>query len=478
MPVEVVRLVRESWTRTGARTGNALLELWSALTARGREVFVLLCVCVGALGAGLYILSTPKTYRASAQIFVTTRQTTVGELGAGQTFIQSQMQSYVSVVTSPLVLGPVAKSLHGLDGTSVTADAPLDQVLLNVHAEASSATRAATVANAVARQTIVAIGDLQSSAIELTIIHTASPPTSPVAPQKKLALIIGLVGGLLLGLVVVLGRERIAARIRSARDLEDVSTVPVLGVIPNERAATTTSGSSDALTLSARGEAFRRLRTNLQFVNVDQPPKVLAVTSAEARDGKTSVAVNLAVHLADVGLKVCLVEANLRQPALAQMLPVDGGRGLTTLLVGTRKRSEARPAPGTGLDEVVQEVRENLNVITSGPLPPNPADLLASRQLRAAIAELRERYDYVLLDTASLLPIADGAEVIAAVDAALLVVRARRTTRRQFMASLEAIERVDGSVAGLVLYRAQLPSATGRHLRPSSDALARIRVEP
>lgn len=458
--------------------------VWLFLRAHVREWFVLLCVAIGVLAAVLYVSHTPKRYRASAQIFVTTKQLSGGALASGQTFVQSQMQSYVSIVTSPFVLYPVLNNhvldLHGGFVGEVSADAPLDQSLLNVHVDASSATRAAAIANAVAAQTIVVIEQLQSSAVQLTVIHSAVPPSGPVAPRKDLILIVGVLAGLMTGLILVISLERATQRIRSPRDVEATTDLPLLGAIPDAGSSRSTAIVSTSDVLNARRESFSQLRSSLQFVNIDQPPKVLAVVSARPGEGKSSVALNLALDLADVGFNVCLVDADLRRASLARMLSIDSQSGLTTLLVpavgaggqlsGLATDVPGRPPPdgpdvpaAVGSDGSTGEetiVARNLSVITAGPLPPNPGNLLASRQFRAVIGGLRERFDYVILDSASLLTVADGAEVVVAADAALLVIRARVTTRNQLSASLRVVERSNGSVAGIVLYRT-LPAFMG-----------------
>jgi Mrp family chromosome partitioning ATPase len=450
------------------RTVRAFRSARLFVRVHARVWFVMLLVIVGAAASTLYIAHTPKRYRASAQIFVTTKQATVGALAAGETFVQSQMQSYASIVTSSLVIAPVEQRLdlggRGLAG-EVSADAPLDQVLLNVHVQDSSASRAAAIANAVAEQTIVVITRLQSSAVELTVIHSAVAPSGPVSPREKLDLAIGALGGLLIGLALVIGRERIAPRIRSRRDVEVTTKVPVLGTIPDSGSSRSDAVISSGGSPNARSEAFSQLRTSLQFVNVDDPPKVLAVTSGNLGDGATSVAINVALDLAAVGFRVCLVEADLRRPTLARILSISNKSGLTSILTGQVGAGPSEGAQGSSeagdsnaaspVASVMRVVGKNeLSVLTSGPLPPNPGNLLASKQFRSVISELRQDFEYVILDTASLLSVVDGPEALVVADAALVVVRARVTTRHQLMATLRAIELVDGSAVGIVIYRA------------------------
>ena len=194
----------------------------------------------------------------------------------------------------------------------------------------------------------------------------------------------------------------------------------------------------------SRAEGFRQLRTNLQFVDIDKPPKIIAVTSALPKEGKSSTAMNLATALAESGQQVCLIEADLRKPSIAQALGLVGDVGLTSVLIGK-----------TSLDAVLQNAGMNLAVVTSGPIPPNPSELISSEAFRHTLQEAAARADVVIVDTAPLLPVADGAQIAALADATLLVVRAGKTTRDQIRQAVESLGRVDVVPVGAVLSMAQ-----------------------
>jgi len=418
-------------------------------------LFVL--ICVG--GAVVEIGRIPRAYVATAQVFVTTSDVKdASGLFSGNQFAQSRVQTYVSVVTSPTITAPVRDSLSlslsdGQLAKEITADAPLNKTLVNIHVRDSSASRAAQIANGVASQFIVVVKDIETqktattnaaaeSVLKLTVIHPASAPTAPVAPQKKLILLVGFFGGLFLGLLAVVLRERLNTRLRSPLDVGAISTLPLLGAIPIDRRAKSRPNAFQFDDASPRSEAFRLLRTNLRFVDVDRPPKVIAITSPVGGEGKTAVALNLAVSLAEVGLSVCLVEADLRQPVLAQLLELDGEIGLTSLLSAS--------AP---IDESFQYLDEGLSVVTSGPLPRNPSELLDAKHLRPVLALLSEQFDYVVLDASSLLPVVDGVEVVSAADATVLVVRAGETSHEKFRRCIDATRQVGGAVVGVVMNR-------------------------
>ncbi len=171
---------------------------------------------------------------------------------------------------------------------------------------------------------------------------------------------------------------------------------------------------------SQRAEAFRSLRTNLQFIDVANPPKSIVVTSSLPGEGKSTTTANLALSLAETGLKVVVIEGDLRRPRLLDYLGFEGSVGLTDVLVG---RVE--------VDDVLQPFgRTGLRLLGAGPIPPNPSELLGSANMEQLVADLAERFDYVLIDAPPLLPVTDAAVLSTIVDGALVVVGAGRGPAR------------------------------------------------
>lgn len=446
---------------------------------KSRWLVICLCVLIGLAAAVLNIARTPKAYVASSQVFVTASlvKDASGLFSANQ-FAQSRVQTYVAVVASPLIVHGVNQEL-GLNMSDrqltgkITADAPLNKTLVNIHVRDGSASRAAEIANAVASRFISVVKDIETntaatpgvasaSVLKLTVIHPATVPSAPIAPQKRFFLLVGFFGGLVVGLFLVVVREWMNNRLRSPLDIEAVSTLPLLGVIPNDRRA---KSKPNAFVdhASPRSEAFRVLRTNIEFVGIGGGPKVIAVTSPVGHEGKTAVALNLAVSLSEAGFSVALVETDLRHPILARLLLVNGDVGLTSLLTGSAR-----------IDEAVQHVDTGFAVVTSGPLPPNPSELLGTKHLSAVLATLGELFDYLILDAASLLPVADGAEVASVADATVLVVRAGETTTENFRRSITAVSQVGGTIAGVVMNRSY---DIDRSIRARGGSVPRGRVD-
>jgi capsular exopolysaccharide synthesis family protein len=192
---------------------------------------------------------------------------------------------------------------------------------------------------------------------------------------------------------------------------------------------------------SPRSEAFRQLRTNLQFLDVDTPHKVVVITSSMPSEGKSTTLANLAIALGSAGQRVLAIEADLRRPKLADMLGLERSVGLTSVLSG-RVRPEHAVQHWSG---------GKFDFLASGPLPPNPSELLASQHMATLLRDLRGRYDIVLLDTPPLLPVTDAAAVGPATDGAVLVCRFKATTRDQVARAVDALEAVSTPLLGTVL---------------------------
>ncbi len=194
-------------------------------------------------------------------------------------------------------------------------------------------------------------------------------------------------------------------------------------------------------------EAYRTLRTNLDFAGLDRALKTLVVTSAGVGEGKTTTLANLAVVSAQAGRRVILVDADLRRPTLHRIFGLPNEMGLTTMM-RDEEALAAPPLQATGV--------EGLSVLTSGPLPPNPADLMGSRRMEEVIAALSERADQVLFDTPPVVAVTDAAVLATKVDGVLLVIGAGKTRRDQARAAVQRLEQINARLVGAVLTNAEM----------------------
>jgi capsular exopolysaccharide synthesis family protein len=281
------------------------------------------------------------------------------------------------------------------------------------------------------------------------LVTSATVPTAPVSPKKaEDAILAGLVG-LLLGIGLALLRDHFDDRLRSAEDLENASGgLPTIGLIPAVR---DWRDHFDPLLVSAlrphspAAEAYRTLRTSVQFMSLERPVKLLQITSAAAAEGKTTTAANVAYTMADAGQRVALVDCDLRRPRVHEFYGLANTVGLTSVMAGT-----------TTLDEALHQApnEANLFILGSGPIPPNPAELLAGERVGQIFNELLARFDIVILDSSPVLPVTDPLALAARADAVLIVASAGVTTTRSIERTIELLGRVDARVIGTVFNRA------------------------
>ncbi|MFN2589242.1 MAG: polysaccharide biosynthesis tyrosine autokinase [Actinomycetota bacterium] len=277
------------------------------------------------------------------------------------------------------------------------------------------------------------------------VVERAEVPQSPAHPNHVVDGVLGLLAGLVLGAGAALAQDYADDRIRDREEFEGRIGTAVLGAIPTVKGL---GSATEHLVATGRdvaaGEAFRRLRTNLMFSAMQLDAKVVLVTSAKEREGKTFTAANLGAALATAGKSVVLVSADLRRPRLEEIFGLPKEFGLVDVLMQLASpRSALQP---TGI--------ENLLLLPSGPAPSNPAELLGSSTMSSMLAELRHFADFVLLDSAPLLPVTDAAVLVPSSDAVLYVADARSATRGDIKEARRQLERVDARVIGAALLNA------------------------
>ncbi|WP_246833310.1 polysaccharide biosynthesis tyrosine autokinase [Williamsia sp. 1138] len=329
----------------------------------------------------------------------------------------------------------------------MSASTTPDTVLLNISAEGTNREAVARLANSIAQSMVVYVQQLEtpsgggSPLAKLTVVTPASSVDSPVAPQTARNTLLALVVGFILSVAVVFIRDRLNNRVRDEGELADVSAAPVLATVPSDdllREQGLIDFSSGA-TLAA--EAYRKLRTNLAFTTVDSPSRIIIVTSALAAEGKTTTAMNLAAALAETGKRVVLVDADLRRPQVYHRTGGMGDVGFTNYLKGD----------GSLADLLQPSEVSGLQILASGPQPPNPAELLGSKKAGQGISNLSEMFDYVIIDSPPLLPVTDAAVLAQWADGVVLVARANQSRVPDVSAAIEQLEAVQATLVGVVL---------------------------
>ncbi|WP_167829005.1 polysaccharide biosynthesis tyrosine autokinase [Streptomyces sp. MZ04] len=419
------------------------------------------CLLLGALAAWAVNALTTPVYEARTQLFVATHAgADTTQLNQGQSFSQARVLSYANIVNTRQVTEPVVTELRlpttpdELAGR-IRAEAPVNTVLIDITVSDTDPRRAAHIANAVAvrfgrvveRLEIprTAVAAEPVSPVTLGVTQQATAPSVPVSPRPLLNLAVGLLGGLLLGVALAALRETLDTTFKTAEALSELTALAPLATIPFDNDAPLHPITEGEAAHSPRAEAFRRLRTNLQFAQVGERPRIISVTSSLPGEGKTNTAANLAVSLARAGIATCLVDADLRRPCLAGTFGLVQDAGLTSVLIGQ--------APAA---DVMQQATAGLAVLTSGPMPPNPTELLSSARMGEVLQELAAAYEAVIVDTAPLLPVADTVGLAPLTQGTLLVVRASKTSREQVRTAVDSLRNVGARPLGAVFSMAEV----------------------
>jgi polysaccharide biosynthesis transport protein len=311
-------------------------------------------------------------------------------------------------------------------------------------------------------------GDIQAT--NVSVINSAEVPSSPSSPNKIRALLLAIIAGLGGGIGLAFTMEFLDNTLKNPEEAENYLRLPNLGVVPefssvngktayaprelmNGRESTVLPPGRELVTThgsySRVGEAYRNLRTALLLSRAGGPPKVTLITSAMSREGKTVTAVNTAVMLAQLGAPVLLIDADLRRARCHRVLAVDNHLGLTEVLAGSRE-----------LHEMIRVTEiENLHFLGSGSVPPNPTELLGSGKMIETLLELREHYEYVVIDSAPVLPVSDSLVLAKLTDGVMLVANGSATPRQQVKTACARLEYARAKILGVVLNKVKIHSA-------------------
>jgi len=449
-------------------------------------VGVVLITVLGVVGAFAYNATQPKVYQATATGLLTVGRTYgAADATIGDQLARNRVTSYVSVATTTEVADDVIASgaLKGTDLPTtpgalighITVSHEDDTVLIAVAARASDPDYAATLANAwvaaLAKQVHQIDGvkkpapgaepssdQTEGEGLKMVAL-TQATPGALVLPRTNVNLVLGLLLGALLGFVYALVRHQFDRRLKSSEEVEKRFGTPVIGMIPQSSSMRQSDGRELALAVTgslsssnaSTAEGFRKLRTNLAYMDVDHPPRIIVVTSPKQSDGKSTVAANLAAAIAIGGQTVTLIDGDLRRPTVADSLAIVDGAGLTDVLVG-------RVTP----DDVIQNHPDvpGLRVLASGAIPPNPSELLGSKAMQTLVTDLA-RDAMVIIDAPPLLPVTDAAVLTRSADGAIVVVSHNGTLDTELAAALGNITAVHGRTLGIVFNRIRRSASSG-----------------
>ena len=322
---------------------------------------------------------TTPLYQASTRLYVSTNAgSSLTELYQGNRLAQKELLAYALLLTG---VSLAQRTIDKLDlnmsaselQSKIKASSKADTVLIDVNVRDESPVRARDIANTLSDEFVVMIRELETPDngappdARVVIEQVAGVPTRPVVPTTQRNVVAGIGLGLALGVGLAVVRDILDNTVKSRETLETITGVGLVGSIPMDKERRKQAAISFENDNSNIAESFRKLRTNLQFLAVDNPPRVIVVTSSMPHEGKSTTAINTALALAEAGNKVALVDGDMRRPTLAKYLDLLGSVGFSNVLSG------AIP-----LNEALQETRfPGLAVLTSGAVPPNPSELLS-----------------------------------------------------------------------------------------------------
>jgi capsular exopolysaccharide synthesis family protein len=467
--------------------------------------------CVALLGLATSIglaLTEPKQYSATAQLLVQPSGTSTALGNAPAAVTPTDVQTDLQLVTSAPVQHAVSDHLGSRPTVSAAEVAQTN--IIAISAVSPTPARAALIANTFARAFVsyeqrvaiealsLAEGQLRTQIRSLgrqiaslkgqtsvssesaallnqeavqkeqlaqmqvdgavttggvEFVTPAQPPVSPSSPKPVQDGALGLTVGLILGLAGAFIRDSFDDTLTTKEATERLGGSPVLAMVPmvpSWKRREQPLVVSISQPLSPAAEAYRSLRTSLQFIRQERELRTILVTSPAATEGKTSTIANLGAVFAQAGERVLLVSCDLRRPRLGKFFGLDEQTGLTSVLLGHRQ-----------LGAVVQRVNDTMWVLGAGAVPSNPAELLSGKEMRQLFAVLRTKFDLVLIDSPPVLPVTDAAVLSNYVDGTLLVIAAGQTRRVELQRAAEKLAQVNAPVVGMVLNEVTRQSGYG-----------------
>jgi receptor protein-tyrosine kinase len=416
-----------------------------------RKGIVLATILIALMVAHVLTSRTTPVYEASIKLLVSQKQVVAPNQPATDPYQVMIMNEKLAKTLSEILQGRVIAEevIEKLDLSvepidllkKISAEPVSDTQIINLTVNDKNPKQAARIANTMGDIFTKTVKDMEPSSrapVVIKVVEPAIASKEPVRPKPALNAIAGLLFGLTAGIGLAFLLERLDTSVKAAEDIERLTGLVSLGVIPVVKTKETLLSNSKNFLLS---ESFRSLSINIKNLNYDKSAQTIIVTSPGLREGKTSISINLAIALAQVGEKVLIVDCDLRRPQVHEILGLPNDVGLANLLAGQ-----------TAVDIILQQTSiDGLTVITSGPVPLNTAELLTSERMKEVLQETKSAYDFVILDSPPALAVTDAVILAPQTDGVLLVASFGKTDKESFLAAKVALEKAGARVIGFVI---------------------------
>lgn len=423
--------------------------------------------------------SDPEQAAKKVNVYAETYQTVrreaiLADLSESKTVLQQQVDDFQSQIDK--VNAPLAAIDQKIVDTPVNSPSYPQLVIEREQLDKKVQSRRTELQNQLSdyqqRLQILQLSERLTTTGGVQILNPATVPSSPISPNITRDIVQAALIGLFIGIGLALLLEQADDSIRTTNDLERTAKgLPTLGLIPVDegwRNSDKPRLSTQEVPMSATAEAYRGLRTTLQYLALNRPMGVVQITSASAGEGKTSTLSNLAVAFAEAGMPVAVVGADLRRPRVHSFFGVDGSVGLTSVLLGS-----------VSLEQALQQspIHQNIRVLPSGPRPPNPSELLSLDRTSVLIRSLLEDHAIVFVDCPPVLPVTDALVLSRCVDSSLFIAMSNSTSKRQAKRAMERLRQVNSPLIGTILNGVNAEGAYGSlyeyygYLQPSKVPL-------
>jgi capsular exopolysaccharide synthesis family protein len=425
------------------QTDALSLHAFMAILRRRMSVLIACALIVPGAALGFSLLQQKK-YSARSAVLTQDSASTTSTADRTRAAATNLTLGELGLVADRTArkLGTVSS---GEISSAVSLSAPTESDIVTIRVNETDPALAARAANVFAQEYIRLLSSVGTDA---KLVQPASVPSAPSSPKPVRNAVLGAVLGIILGILLALLLDRLDRRIRDPREVERVFDRPILGAIPKSRAL---SEDRESHLPPGEAEAFRMLRANLRYFNIDQSIQSVLITSAAPGDGKSTVAWNLTAAFAGAGSRALLIEADLRHPTAAARHPLTPTPGLTNVISGEARLQDVAQKVPVPLRQNGKTPSRTMDVVTAGPLPPNPTDLIESERMAEVIRAAEDLYDLVVIDTPPTAIVSDAIPLVTRVSGVIVVSRLGKSIRESLVHLRNQFRNLDAPTLGVVV---------------------------